>query len=288
MSLLINESYANPTTPLWVPASGSSTITGNLTVDGQLTVDGNIVKVKFDTSPAISVPNATDSQNVGQLDLQTESTVAGGFAAHLRMGIDGATGTYGTGFIQSVVPTQGYGPLALQPDGGRVGINTITPNATLEVNGNILASGSGNVNAVNFIASGNVICPPIQVLTAPQSTNVLASITNYLPDNPINVLNGEEYDICCKVELAPTGAPPVAGDTITFWLSCDATPTWGDKSSWTWTIPAPTGNVKFQLRDRMIANSSTTMTFGVDKQVTNPATMTFVATCEQWDVTRVA
>ena len=288
MSLLINESYANSTTPLWVPTGASSTITGNLTVDGIMTVDGNILKVKFDTNPPITDPNATDNATVGQVDLQTESHVAGGFAGHLRMGIDGTTGTYGTGFIQALVPTQGYSDLILQPDGGRVGINTLTPASALEVNGDITASGSGNVNAVNVTVTGNVICPPIQVLTAPQTTNVLASITNYLPDNPINVINGDEFDICCKVELAPTGSPPSPGDTITFWLSCDATPTWGDKNSWTWTIPAPTGNYKFQLRDRMIGNSTTTMTFGVDKQVTNPATMTYVATCEQWDVTRVA
>ena len=39
MSLLINESYANPSTPLWVPVTGG-VIDGNLQVNGNLGVDG--------------------------------------------------------------------------------------------------------------------------------------------------------------------------------------------------------------------------------------------------------
>ena len=120
MSLLINESYANSTTPLWVPANGNSTISGNLNVDGQLTVENNIVKVKFDTLTPLTNSNATASQNVGQVDLQTESVVSGGFAAHLRMGIDGSTGLYGTGFPQALIPSTPLQAPFVTTDGGDV------------------------------------------------------------------------------------------------------------------------------------------------------------------------
>lgn len=276
MSLLINESYANSTTPLWLPASGNSTINGNFTVDGQLTVEQNIVKVKFDTTTPLTNPNSTASQNVGQVDLQTESVVSGGFAAHLRMGVDGSTGLYGTGFIQAVIPSTPVqpSPLVLQPNGGDVGIGVIVPTEALDISGNIQLT-------------GNVLCPPFQCVPSPITIgSVNTSPTPFVPTNVYNVSNGQEYDVCFRIQAAETGVPSTAGDTLTCYLSCASAPTYADKFSWRWDFAASPSNF-IQVRDRIFANANTPMTLEIGKTVANPST-TFVATLEQWDVTRVA
>ena len=277
MSLLINESYANPTTPLWVSSTGNPIINGNLTVNGQLTVDNNVIKVKHDTSPALTVANATASQNVGQADFQTESVVSGGFAAHLRMGIDGATGLYGTGFLQALIPSTPIqaSPLVLQPDGGDVGIGVIVPTEALDVSGNIQLT-------------GNVLCPPFQCIPTPVTIgNVTTSPVPITPTNVYTVVNGKEYDVCFRIQVGISGAPPSAGDKLVCYLSCASAPTYADKFSWTYVFSGEENTTYIQVRDRIFANANTPMTLEIGKVVTNPAT-TYSATVEQWDVTRIS
>ena len=293
MSLLINESYANSTTPLWIPASGNSTINGNFTVDGQLTVDGNVIKVKHDTTPALTAANATASQNVGQADFQTESQVSGGFAAHLRMGIDGATGLYGTGFIQALIPSTPIqaSPLVLQPNGGDVGIGVLVPTEALDVSGNIALTGnvigSGTISAP-IISGATVLNPPFQCVPSPITIgSVGASPSPFAPTNVFNCASNQEYDVCFRIQVGNFGNPPTAGDTLTCYLSCAGVPTYADKFSWQYVFSGEAATTYIQVRDRIFADATTPMTLEIGKTVTNPAT-DYVATLEQWDVTRIA
>jgi len=279
MSLLGTQVYANSSTPLWLSVNGNNVVNGNFTVDGKLTVEGNVANVKYDTQTALTAPNATANQNVGQLDLQTESVVSGGLAAHLRMGIDGSTGLYGTGFLQTLIPstpTIQPAPFVLQPGGGDVGIGLLVPTEALDVSGNIKLT-------------GNVICPPFQCVPSPITiASVGAAPSPFIPTNPYSVVNGGEYDVCFRIQAGATGVPPSVGDKLTCYLSCSSAPTYADKFSWTWEFNAENPVTTFiQVRDRIFADAATPMTLEIGKTVSNPAT-TYVATLEQWDVTRVA
>lgn len=288
MSLLINESYANPSKPLWVSASGNGVVSGNLTVDGKLTVENNLANIKYDTQTSLTAPNATANQNVGQLDLQTESVVSGGFAAHLRMGIDGSTGLYGTGFIQALIPSTPLqnAPLVLQPGGGDVGIGVLVPTEALDVLGNIQCTGTVSASIVN---AGTVICPPFQCIPSPITIgSVGLSPSPFTPTNPFSVVTNGEYDVCFRIQVGATGVPPTAGDKLICYLSCASVPTYADKFSWQYVFNGEDPVTTYiQVRDRIFADSNTTMTLEIGRVVTNPAT-TYVAVLEQWDVTRVA
>jgi hypothetical protein len=93
----------------------------------------------------LTTTNGPSYSDYGQLVI-TDSTApsATSVLGNLKIGYDASTGSFGTGFLQTVNPNVYTGPLVLQPYGGECGIGTTTPYAKLHINGaaGVLSSSS--------------------------------------------------------------------------------------------------------------------------------------------------
>jgi hypothetical protein len=89
----------------------------------------------------LTTTNGPSYSDYGQLVI-TDSTApsATSVLGNLKIGYDASTGSYGTGFLQTVNPNVYTGPLVLQPYGGNVGIATSNPGYKLDVQGNMYAT----------------------------------------------------------------------------------------------------------------------------------------------------
>jgi predicted heme/steroid binding protein len=113
---------SNSTQAMTLDASGNLML-GGTTQLGKATIIGN-----------------NNDANSGQL------VIAGSTSTNKRTSIGyNTTGDYG--FISVYTALSGYNPLALQPNGGNVGIGTTTPGEKLEVNGNIKTAAPTNGTA---------------------------------------------------------------------------------------------------------------------------------------------
>lgn len=162
MSLLINESYANPSTPLWVPTSGNSTIDGNVTLDGNLTVNGT------------SVVNGNFSADAVYGDIVSAMDPAGNTI--LRMAADS-----GNGLLQS--------PTAILFT--KVNVPTGNTSLTLSI------AGSGlDLFQTNFLRAVGPI-PDSVAVTNPTTITLNAPPTTLTLTPAYTLVANAEYDIQC-------------------------------------------------------------------------------------------
>lgn len=186
MSLLVNQSYANPSTPLWL-SSGGGTITGNLTIDGNLAVDGPAQffgghSVKIANPSTLYLANTGQSQ-AGALLYSDNAATPNGFIetnGTIYLGRIGASTTANTSFIPSAPTTNGD---------------------VLSVGGQILS------------AAGKGITP---LSSSTASTNIPVGVSTSLAPTPaIPITNGQTYDVQVNGYFAvPIGTTPAPLDKI--------------------------------------------------------------------------
>jgi hypothetical protein len=120
-----------------VVVTGAATFSSSVTAGGGITASGQLYLKQDNTSASqIIISGLTDTNK--QLIIGYYTT-GNGYSA-----------------IQSIYQGIAYTPLVLQQYGGYVGIGTITPNAKLDVNGNISITGSGIFTSTLTVnSSGN-------------------------------------------------------------------------------------------------------------------------------------
>ena len=98
------------------------------------------------TSPrTLSTANGPSYSDYGQLVITDTTAPSGtGVLGNLKIGFDASTGSFGTGFLQSVNPNVYSGPLVLNPYGGNVGIGTTSPKTLTHIGKFTANSGTFN------------------------------------------------------------------------------------------------------------------------------------------------
>jgi hypothetical protein len=197
MSLLINESYVNPTTPLWVSATGD-TIKGDLIITGDLDVDGNT---------DLKGPQTTVE---GQLAvLNSGSGIAFQDATVVATGMTLFTDTPATnGFIET------NGTLYLGRFlAGNTANTSFTPSAPT-TNGDVLAVG-GRISS----APGGGITP-LSSSTASTNVAVGGGTVSLSPSPVIPITTGLTYDIQVNGYFSiPLLTVPAVGDKMRILVS---------------------------------------------------------------------
>lgn len=103
MSLLGKQVYANPSTPVWLSATGGA-ITGNLVVDGSITADGGIQSLTNVSAPVFVVEDASGNDTGF---MRQAGTGAG--AGLLFQGDVFKFGKVGTGNVNTTLTTSVFG-----------------------------------------------------------------------------------------------------------------------------------------------------------------------------------
>ncbi len=199
---LLNGSGTNTTTytsRLYVHSTGNVGInTGGTDAGYKLDVNGtgrftgalNGTSATFSSSVSVNTTNAVSTLEIGAAESDgTGSTNAfriqsktGASNQQLLIGIN-QTGTYS--FLQSSQASVGYKPLALNPNGGNVGIGTSSPNAKLQVSSAsnfsaILKVSDTGTESTGIIALGDGNSTLMNVGIWRGAANSIASIGNCL------------------------------------------------------------------------------------------------------------
>lgn len=176
MSLLINESYVNPNTPLWVSATGD-TIDGNLTVNGSLLAKGSVEIENGATG--IVFQNAAGTST--GLKVSTDAAGTNGAIetnAVVYFGRSGAGSTANTSFTPSAAGTNGD---------------------VLAVGGRITTAPGGGITPISS---------PTALVNVP-----LGSTVPMVPTTPIPIVTAKWYDIqVTGYWTIPLGTTPAVGD----------------------------------------------------------------------------
>jgi hypothetical protein len=108
--------------------AGISVVGTTANVGIGLTNPGVKLQIKGTSAITLTTANGPSYSDYGQLVI-TDSTVPSGTSTlgSLKIGYDASTGSFGTGFIQCVVPNVYSPSLVLNPYGGNVGIGTTNP-----------------------------------------------------------------------------------------------------------------------------------------------------------------
>lgn len=261
MSLLANQTYANPAVPLWMSVNGG-------VVDGSLTVDG-----------AVTAGSVTSSQQLGS-----------GVVA-----LANATGVTIGGFATSTVASAPANDMLLQVNGGnkmrfgRTGTQaadtTFTPGVAgsnqdnLTVGGNLTAVGNLNgigPNPVSLINTPRTISP------APVSP---AAAIGFAVDTNVPTAVGQEFDVMARGIIALTGGVADPDDIVNVQL--DAGTVGG---VWTYQFkPSSVGsNGNWQIRDRIVSDAVTvTLFIAVQVLRAGASTADYSVSLLQLDSTRV-
>ena len=96
----------------------------------------------------VDTHNGSSLSSFAQINLTTKSNASNGVAGNLKIGYDPDYGTFGVGFIQTIVPNIYASALSLNPTGGNVGIGTTSPSQKLHVNGSIRSDGAVYANSL--------------------------------------------------------------------------------------------------------------------------------------------
>jgi hypothetical protein len=159
MSLLGNNVYANPATPLWLPTSGG-TMTGNLVVDGTITATSDIISETEVDAPSLRVIDGSGAT------LMSFANIAG------------------SNVIQSTAP------IKFTQLGTGNGNTTLTLSAAGANTDNLTVGGT-----VNCLI-GPV---PTQVITSTKTVNPVAvspaAPSQFGTDATITSISGAEYDV---------------------------------------------------------------------------------------------
>lgn len=272
MSIVIRESHANNSQPLWLGAGGG-TVTGNLIVDGNIRAEGNV------STKVVVIIDNSDTPVGGVY----KRSIADGDGANgiLLQGEEIQFGRLGTGvFNTKIVTSAGGSNLDLLAVGGAI---TAT--------GNITATGL--LNGIGPVPIASIPSGASQTVTLSSGS---ASRTLVFPvTTSIAPVANAEYDVQATgfFTLATTPAP-VSGDYLTITVSAGT----GINSNVAVIInPADffpklvnvNDTISFSVRARITAPAVPAGALTVTARFNgNAATGNISATCSLFDVVRVA
>jgi hypothetical protein len=142
------------------------------------------------TSPSFKTTIAADITKSGDINPGTaQLSLEGSTTPGKRMILGYDTNSNGFGFIKSGNYGVTWTPLALQPDGGNVGIGTVSPSTKLDVSGVITATGGNSTNWNTAYGWGN------------------HASASYVPQARTLTINGTSYDLSAnRTWTIPTSA----------------------------------------------------------------------------------
>ena len=121
-----------------------------------MTIDTNSYVGIGSTSPSFKTTISADITKSGDINPGTaQLSLEGSTTPGKRMILGYDTNSNGFGFIKSGNYGVTWTPLALQPDGGNVGIGTVSPSTKLDVSGVITATGGNSTNWNTAYGWGN-------------------------------------------------------------------------------------------------------------------------------------
>jgi hypothetical protein len=264
MSLLGKQVYANPSTPVWLSATGG-TITGNLIVDGTITAASDIISETEVDAPSLRV---IDSNAASKLILQN----TGGFT-----------------LVQST------DAIKFTQLGTTNGNTTFTP-SVFGANADNLTVG-GTVNCL----IGPV---PTQIITSTKTVNPIAvspaAPSQFGVDTSITSISGAEYDVQVTGTVFCVSGTPDPADYIVYEFTCGgggvisaivfpgaaAAGLGGNGVTGLGPLVAAGAAATITLRGRVVSGASGT-TLGADARVFLTGTAVYGATLTVLDVQRV-
>jgi hypothetical protein len=264
MSLLGKQVYANPTTPVWLSATGG-TITGNLVVDGTITAASDIISETEVDAPSLRV---IDSNAASKLILQN----TGGFT-----------------LVQST------DAIKFTQLGTTNGNTTFTPSVFGANTDNLTVGGT-----VNCLI-GPV---PTQIITSTKTVNPIAvspaAPSQFGVDTSITSISGAEYDVQVTGTVYCVSGIPDPADYIVYEFTAGGSGTLdaivfpgaagaglgGNGVTGLGPLVAAGAAATITLRGRVVSGASGTI-LGADARVFLTGTAVYGATLTVLDVQRV-
>jgi hypothetical protein len=264
MSLLGKQVYANPSTPVWLSATGG-TITGNLVVDGTITAASDIISETEVDAPSLRV---IDSNAASKLILQN----TGGFT-----------------LVQST------DAIKFTQLGTTNGNTTFTPSVFGANTDNLTVGGT-----VNCLI-GPV---PTQIITSTKTVNPIAvspaAPSQFGVDTSITSISGAEYDVQVTGTVYCVSGIPDPADYIVYEFTAGGSGTLdaivfpgaagaglgGNGVTGLGPLVAAGAAATITLRGRVVSGASGTI-LGADARVFLTGTAVYGATLTVLDVQRV-
>lgn len=268
MSLLINESYVNPDTSLWVSKVGD-TISGNLTVDGTLAVDG---PAQFFGGGAVKIANPstlylanTGQSQPGLLLYSDNAATPNGYAE-----------TNGTVYLGRV-------------GAGNTANSTFVPSAPA-TNGDVLTVG-GRITSTGILAGPSVT--PFELITTPKVVSPVSTLPAediFTNDADYPTAIGETYEVAFSGRVFLRTGTPDPDDVVYVKITAGAT---YPGSIWVFPVfPEAVGVAGLGLYNHVIRVKSDlvlpSMTLSVGQILAGTSTAVYEAAVYTFTATRVA
>jgi hypothetical protein len=267
MSLLGKQVYANPSTPVWLSATGG-TITGNLVVDGSITADGGIASATNVSAPAFVVEDASGND---------------------------------TGFMRPAGTGAGAG-LLFQGDIFKFG-KTGTGNVNTTLTPSVFGANTDNLTVGGTV---NCLIGPVptQIITSTKTVNPIAvspaAPSQFGVDTSITSISGAEYDVQVTGTVYCVSGIPDPADYIVYEFTCGGggvisailfpgaagAGLGGNGVTGLGPLVAAGAAATITLRGRVVSGASGTI-LGADARVFLTGTAVYGATLTVLDVQRV-
>ena len=265
MSLLLNESFANNQTPLFLTTQGGGSVTGNLNLSGNLTVGGlTTLKGIVETEDVVNMYAGTAAPTPS---LQLIPTVG---PAGMEIRTDGVIGF---GVLNLATPPQ----------------TTLDTSAT--PGGDVLTVG-GAIIGTTLAGIGPA---PVSLINSTKTINPVPAIPTPAQGFPVDVnvptAPGQEYDIMTRGLITLVSGTPSPQDYIV--VTLDSGTSISTNAVWSYIFQPPgTGGVftsdKWQVRDRIISDAVTATVFvSVQHAPFGGSTAVYSMSQFQFDLVRV-
>ena len=264
MSLLGKQVYANPSTPVWLSATGG-TISGNLVVDGTITASSDIISATEVDAPSLRVIDGSGAT------LMALAQIAG----------------------NSVI--QSTAPIKFTQLGTGSGNTTLTQS---------VAGANADLLAVGGTITANIGPVPTQIITSTKTINPVAvspaAPSQFGVDTTLNSISGAEYDVQVTGTIYCVSGTPNAADYIVYNFTAGGSGTLsaivypaaagaglgGNGVSGLGPLVAAGAAATVNLRARVVSSASGT-TLGANARVFLTGTAVYGATLSVLDVQRV-